>query len=219
MKKHFSELSLEKKLGLIALTLGFLALFGANPYERTFTSLNTKEIAYASESRNSKIDVLELAGWLIQGKADYKLIDVRSENSFNEYHIPEAQNFSVLALQNSPLQKNEKIILYSDNEMEAAQAWFLLKSKGYKAVYILSGGLDSWKNRILFPKASANASADEQANYEKIKEISKHFGGVPQSVSEESTPKTPVQLPKLQAPASSNNQAGAAAPRKRKEGC
>lgn len=217
--KRFSNLSVEKKLALTAVLLGFLALFGANPYEHTFTSVNTKEIAFAAESRSTKIDPIELAGWIIKGMADYKLVDVRSDKEFNEYHIPQAENISLMELQNSRLERTDKIVLYSNNEMEAAQGWFLLRSKGYKAVYILSGGLYGWKNSVLFPSVASDTNAEEEMKAEKIKEVSRFFGGTPRLSGEEAgTLKTQAEMPKLQAPIQQSS-GGAIAPRKKKEGC
>ena len=74
----------------------------------------------------------------------------------------------------------KKIILYSDAGIHSAQAWFLLKANGYKGVYILRGGLEEWKDSILFPRLVENATPAEIAAFEKAKEISKFFGGSPQ---------------------------------------
>lgn len=103
----------------------------------------------------------------------------------------------------------------------AAQAWFVLKSSNYKGVYILSGGLNEWKNQILFPKLALNATAGQTAAFEKVKQISAYFGGTPQLATTEQTttatasvkPNEPI-LPKLSTPA-----AGGAAKKKKKEGC
>lgn len=218
MKKRFSDLPVEKKLGVVAFVLGFLALFGANPYEHAFTSVNTKEVAFAAGSRSAKVKPGELADWIIKDKADFRLIDLRSVEEYNEYRIPGAENLSILELQNSPFEKTEKIILYSGGEMESSQAWFLLRSKGYKAVCILSGGLEAWKEEILFPKVATGTNPEEQAEFEKISEVSKHFGGSPRSSGEESTVRQRTEMPKLQAPVSMG-QKGVTSPKKKKEGC
>ena len=46
---------------------------------------------------------------------------------------------------------------------------------------MLQGGLEEWKNQILFPKLPANASAEQLAKFEKMKEICKFFGGAAQN--------------------------------------
>ena len=67
--------------------------------------------------------------------------------------------------------------------MNAAQAWFILKSKDFRGVYILDGGLKKWQEEVLFPKLAVNASKEEIAQFEKVKEMSKYFGGSAQTDS------------------------------------
>ena len=38
-----------------------------------------------------KISVNDLADWIIKDKADFELVDLRSEEKFNEYSIPNSQ--------------------------------------------------------------------------------------------------------------------------------
>ncbi|MGE5682152.1 MAG: rhodanese-like domain-containing protein [Bacillota bacterium] len=215
MKNFFKGMSTNKKLGITALALGLIAVFGANPYNHTYTSLNTKDVAYTVDKRSNRIEASELADWIIKEKADYKLIDLRSEKEYNEYHIPGALNVKTAELEAAGLQRPEKIVLYSENEMSAAQSWFLLRAKDYKAVYVLSGGISSWKENVLFPKLSAEASKEEAASFEKIKQVSLYFGGTPQTGlgNEESKPQ--ITMPKLTAPAAVK----VTAQRKKKEGC
>lgn len=216
MKNILAGLSIEKKLGAAALALGFFALFGANPYDHTYTTVNTKDIAFATETKTGMVPAVELADWLIKGKSDFRLVDLRSLKDYNEYHIPQAQNYKVPELNQPVFTRTEKIVLYSETDVEAAQAWFLLKSKDYKAVYILKGGMQSWKEQILFPKLALNASAAESAEFEKIKEISKFFGGTPQSGIKGDSLKPGLVVPKLQTPVQSVKGKQQV---KKKEGC
>ena len=90
--------------------------------------------------------------------------------------------------------RNQKIILYADDDVNAAQAWFILKSKNFRGVYLLDGGLKNWQGEVLFPKLSVNASKEEIAQFEKIKEMSKYFGGSAQTDSTQVS-ETKVNLP------------------------
>lgn len=216
MKKFLSNLGLNKRLAVAAFALGLFALFGADPYNHTFTTINTKDLAYITEKNTNKIEPLELADWIIKQKPDFKLVDLRSEKQFIEYHIPGALNIKTTELDKSDLTKPERIILYSDNDMNAAESWFLLKAKDYKAVYILSGGMDGWKEKVLFPKATPNGSKDELAAFEKTKAVSQHFGSIPQTGVKEDSLKTIFTMPKLQAPVPN---AKSMTPKKKKEGC
>ena len=60
--------------------------------------------------------------------------------------------FRFVQLPQSELLRNQKIVLFSDDNIDAAKAWFILKSKGYKGVYILDGGLDAGKKMFFSQK-------------------------------------------------------------------
>ena len=217
MKQLIGSLSFNKKMALVMFVLAFLAIFAGSPYKGTELKIDARELSLIVEKEVDHVPPAELAGWIVQGKADYRLIDLRSEKEFDEYHIPTAENFSMTGLKDAPLGRNEKVVLYSDGGIHSAQAWFLLKAEGFKGVYILRGGLEEWKDAILFPRLADNANPAETAAFEKTKLLSKFFGGTPQvgGTAESSGPK--VALPKLESPTGA--QPKAAGPKKKKEGC
>ncbi|MBX2991066.1 MAG: rhodanese-like domain-containing protein [Bacteroidetes bacterium] len=218
MKAIFSHLSFNQKLAIVAGVLGFLAIFAGSPYTSNTATMNVKELALLVEKEVDHVTVDELADWIIQGKADYRLMDLRNEKEFNEYHIPTAENIPVGSLIDAGLTRNEKIILYSEGGIHSAQAWFLLKAKQYKAVYMLRDGLAEWKDRILFPSLAENASAEEKAAFEKRKAVSMFFGGSPQTGTGRAQATPQLAMPKLEMPAGSAAPAGTAK-KKKKEGC
>lgn len=212
------KMTLNQRLagGLFILALG--ALVAGNPYGGPAAKIDARELALIVEKQVDHVSAVELADWIIQNRADYRLIDLRTEQEFSEYTIPTSENIPLPSLLNSDLQRNEKIVLYSEGGIHSAQAWFLLKARGYKSVYMLFGGLEEWKDKILFPQVPADATPEQQIAFAKIKEVSKYFGGSPQTGTAEvsATPKT--AMPKLSLPAG-----GGAAPKpqgkKKKEGC
>lgn len=218
MKAIFPTLSFNQKLAIVAGVLGSLAIFAGSPYTGITATINVKELALLVEREVDHVTVDELADWIIKGRADYRLIDLRSEQEFNEYHIPTAENIPVGSLTDVGLARNEKLILYSEGGIHSAQAWFLLKAKQYKAVYMLRDGLAEWKDRILFPSLADNASAEEQAAFEKRKAISAFFGGSPQTGASDTKATPQFAMPKLEMPAASATPSGGAK-KKKKEGC
>lgn len=215
MKKFFSQLSTPKKLALIALILGFIAVFAGTPYVGSTITVNAKDMALTTVKNSDKVNVIELADWIIKGKSDYTLVDLRDEKEFSEYFIPTAYNIPLETLPQSGLLRNQKIILYADDDLKAAQAWFILKSKDYKGAYILDGGLEKWKDEVLFPKLSADATIEQLAEFEKRIEICKFFGGSPQIGTEETVNKK-IDLPTPQI----TTQPNITKPKKKKrEGC
>jgi len=218
MKSFLTNLTLNKKLGLLLFVLGFFALFAGSPYKGSGVTLDAKELAAIVQTETDHVSAEELAGWIIGGKSDYRLVDLRSEVEFAQYHIPGAENIQITSLPDYGLLRNEKIVLYSEGGIHSAQAWFLLKAKDFKGVYMLRGGLEDWKDLILFPRLPANASPDQRAAFEKTKEVSKFFGGTPQSGLSDEAPSVALAMPKLETPAPAAASAGAPV-KKKKEGC
>lgn len=218
MKVRVPSLTPNQKLALLAGLFGFLALFAGSPYTGNTATINVKELAVMVQRETDHVTVDELADWIIKGKADYRLIDLRSPNEFEEYHIPGAENSSIATLPDVGFLRNEKIVLYSEGGTHAAQAWFLLKALGYKNVYILKDGLAEWKDRILFPSLAENASTEENAAFEKRKEMSKYFGGSPQLGGTTASSAPQIVMPKLEMP-SVPAAPSVATKKKKKEGC
>jgi len=217
MKDYLKGLSLNKRLALIVLVLGFMALFAGSPYKGTEIRIDASEMAMIVQKEVDHVSPAELAGWIVQAKADYRLIDLRADKDFAEYHIPSAENIQLTGLKEAQLGRNEKIVLYSDGGIHSAQAWFLLKAEGFKGVYILRGGLEDWKDNILFPRLADNATPAEIAAFEKSKMLSKFFGGTPQTGGAAAAATPAMALPKLEAP--SGAQTKGTAGKKKKEGC
>ena len=208
-------MSLNRILVVVALVLGAIAVLG-DPYQGSVVTVNTKELATIVEAKVDHVDAVELADWIIRGDTEYRLIDIRDEAAYSEYHIPTAENVPIGDLPDYPLLRNERIVLYSDGGIHSAQAWFLLKAQGFYGVYMLFGGLDAWKDEVLFPALPVDPTPEEQAHFERARFVSEQFGGTPRTGAEDDLQQAAVPLPKVEAPAR------AVAPtraKKKKEGC
>ncbi len=217
MKKFFSNLSTNKKLVLLAVLLGVFALIAGNPYGGTSIKVNEKDIALSTVGNSDKVSVTDLADWIIKAKSDFELVDLRSEEKYSEYTIPNARCIPLPQISSSELLRNQKIVLFSDDDITASQAWFILKTKGYKGVYILDGGLDAWKEKVLFPKAPVNGSKEAQMQFEKMKEVAKYFGGQAQTDSTAAESKQQIKLPTVNL--NNTNVVVPKGKKKKREGC
>jgi hypothetical protein len=215
MIRWIPAFGLNQRLALLALVLGLVAIWAA-PTRGSRVAIDPKVLSVIVAKELDHVRVQDLAGWIIAGRSDYRLIDLRDQRAFAEYHIPTAENVPLASLLEYPFARNEKIVLYSDGGIHSAQAWFLLVAAGFKGAYILFGGLDEWKDQILFPRLAEHPTLDQAARDARIREISLHFGGVPQVGSAAATT-APLALPKV------DLSAGTAVPKpatkKKKEGC
>ena len=219
MKLSIAALSTNAKLGLLLVTLGFAGLFLGDPYDRAAATIDTAELAEIVQREVDHVSPEQLADWIIQGGADYRIIDLRSPADFEQYHIPGAENVPITGLADHGLLRNEKIVLYSEGGIHSAQAWFLLRAKQYAGVYILRGGLQEWKDSVLFPSLPADATPAQRVTFAKMAEVSRFFGGQPQGVASAAHPAVVPALQMAKMPTSAPPPASAAPKKKKKEGC
>ena len=201
--------------------LGVLALAG-NPYRGHRVTLDTQELAVVVGTQADHVTPQTLAGWIIAGATDYRLIDLRSPAEFAQYHIPTAENVPVAGLPGYGLARNEKIVLYSQGGIHAAQAWFLLKAERYAGAYVLLGGLEAWQDEVLYPVAPANPTPQEAAAFERAAQVARFFGGAPRAAGAAEGTRAPELLAAPAPGASPTPPPAPTGPAKRKarrEGC
>ncbi len=218
--RFLSKLSLNQKLGALALALGALAVFADVAPGHT-VRVNARELLTEVARAEDHVTPAELAAWIIEGRTDYRLVDIRSEKAFAEYHIPTAENVPIATVLDGALGRTDKIVLYGDGGIHAAQAWMALKGMGYRRVYTLREGLDAWKDEVLFPVAPPSPNPEEQARFERAAQVARFFGGQPRAAvapgAEPAALPTPATAPAVALP---NLPAGAGSgPKKKREGC
>ena len=209
-----------RRFAAVLASLGLIAAFAGSPYRGAFAQVDTKQLALDAGNKADQISVTQLADWLVAGRNDFLVVDVRAATEFAQYHIPGAINVPLATLSHDFARRNERIIFYSDGGVHSAQAWLLLRSLGFPSVYLLSGGLEEWKDRVLFPPApAAGASAAEQVDFARRAAVAKFLGGTPRGAADAASPTAPA-LPQLTLPApAATPGAPAAAAKKKKEGC
>lgn len=224
------EWTLNQKLAALALVLGAGALF-ATTARGPKVVIHRAELARIVARGEDHVTATTLASWIIEGRSDYRLVDLRDAAAFGTYHIPGAENVALADVAAGSLPRNEKLLLYGEGEAHATQAWMLLVADGYHGVATLTGGIDAWKNEVLHPAPPAGDSAEERALFERAVNVARHFGGAPRAMPAATAPTgadaapaeatasvaeaAPIPSPPPSAPSS----AAPAAPKKKKEGC
>lgn len=201
--------------------LGVVALLAGSPYRTAFARVDTKQLALDAGSAAAGVKATELADWIVQGRNDYLLIDVRDGADYATYHIPGALSVPLASLTPDFARRNEHIVFYGDSEMQAAQAWYLLRSLGYASAGMLAGGLDAWKDGVLYPQAPAEGAAPAaQIDFAKRTAVAKFLGGAPRGAGSVSLETATPALPQLKLPAAATTpDVNRPVKKKKKEGC
>lgn len=76
-----------------------------------------------------------------------QIIDLRERDAFKREHIANAVNIPATAIQNSlnQISKDRPVLLVDNDGLRTHMAASLLRGTGYKAVYVLQGGLNAWR--------------------------------------------------------------------------
>ncbi|MGE5341911.1 MAG: rhodanese-like domain-containing protein [Candidatus Omnitrophota bacterium] len=180
-----------KQIGvLIALIFGLLILVlpSGNTHKYRF---DPAQLAKSIGENADHIDPQMLAQWIIEGKSDYLLIDIRLPNEFAQGNIKGSENIPLeKLLQRETLESlpsSKLILLYSNGSSHAAQAWVVMKAAGFDS-YILDGGLNRWNQVVLNPKAPVSrdgepVSDDEILRYKAQVAVRNFFAGDNSTIS------------------------------------
>jgi rhodanese-related sulfurtransferase len=148
-----------RRFAIVLVSLGLVAAFAGNPYRGAFARVDTKQLALDAGNKADHVSAVQLADWIVEGRNDFLLIDVRDAAEFAAYHIPGARHVPLAELTSDFVARNERIVVCSEGGIHAAQAWYLLRSLGFPAVYLLFGGLEEWKDTVLYPQAPPATAA------------------------------------------------------------
>jgi rhodanese-related sulfurtransferase len=212
--------TLRRALAALALGLGALAIAG-DPVRGRVVPVDTQELASGLAGAGDRLTPRELADWIIRKRADYRLLDLRAPEAYAAYHIPTAENVPVGALLEAGLTRDQRLVLVGDDGLATAQAWLLLHAQGFVAVRPLDGGLQAWKDQVLYPVVPADSSAAVGEAFARDVAVARWFGGAPRQAGPAgtllaATAAAPV-VPPVMVP---SMPAGAPPPaKKKKEGC
>lgn len=207
-------------LALGLFVLGLFALVGGDPYRGNTVSIDPRALALSAGRGVVKVSPGDLADSIVKGTQEFRVIDLRPASEYAAYHIPSAENIPLAALAPDSVSSDDKVVLYSDSDLQAAQAWFILRASGDRAAYILAGGLDAWKDQVLYPVRPAKPTALEAAAFEKRAAVSRYLGGAPRAAGASSA--QPVEaVPAMVVPVAPPSAPEMARPKKRaaREGC
>lgn len=169
---------MKKTLKATLLSLSVASVAACTPSgDRT---LSMDAIAQSAARQDDRASVEELATWLIEGRGDFKLIDVRSPSDYESGRIGEAENIPIAQIVSDDtlarLPTNRMLLVYSNGSENAAKAAVLLRLAGFDA-HLLVGGYTAWHEKILNPDISAAALDGESLRVAEQRAYSCYFVG------------------------------------------
>lgn len=143
-----------------------------------------------------------IADKIIKQDPNLLLIDVRKKEDYDAFSLPNAVNIPLAEVLSSDSeaylnQDAFDVVLFSNEQCYADQAWKLCNRLGYKHLYVLKGGLNEWFNTIINPKepkVTDSELAFKQYNFRKAAAM--YFGVGNTTTTTKVKPKKVIKLTK-----------------------
>jgi len=135
---------------ILLLASAALALYGQPGLEQKWTFMAERFGPRLTE-RQVHIDPGELLAVMNDDYIDLLIYDVRAETDWNWFHLVDSQRVDLdkLAVQRDrllALAENAVVVVVSNDEIAATEAWKRLMALAKPNAYILEGGLNHWLN-------------------------------------------------------------------------
>lgn len=165
------------RLAVLGVILAGGALLAGEPQPQG--RLDVRAAAAQIDAEQDHVSAPQLARWIRDDRSGLMLFDLRPDSDFQALHIPGAEQATLAELARRNLPQNATIVLYSEGGTHAAQAWVLLRARGYDNVYSLREGMYEWVSRILQPRLARDATPAEKKAFDALEPLSRYFGGLP----------------------------------------
>lgn len=168
-------------LAIIIIPLGLI--IAAIPQNKTKPyKLTAKELLEEVNTRTQYISPETVVDLIIKKDPSYQLIDVRTQDEFEKYSLPNAINIPLIDLlsdeHSAILDQDIKMnIFYSNGTITANEAWMITRQLGYKNNYVMEGGLNYWFETIVNPQKPVSLDPNEEfAKYDFRKAAGQALG-------------------------------------------
>jgi sulfur-carrier protein adenylyltransferase/sulfurtransferase len=183
---------------LVAVGLLFL------PEHSNFEEINPELLIMEINDPARFLSVDQVAERLIDEDPSIMLIDLRTPEQYQEYSLPRSINIPLDQLlipewKDYLYQDNMDVILYSNSDLYADQAWIICTRLGYKNLYVMKGGLNEWYTCILEPSEPFETDPTEEfALYSFRLAASQYFGGGTEANVHSDKPKENIVIKRRQ---------------------
>ncbi|MDE5420278.1 rhodanese-like domain-containing protein [Labilibaculum sp. DW002] len=145
--------------------------------------LTAEELLVEAQEGAQFMSTDEIADALVQKDPSFRLIDVRAQDEYEKFHLPNAINIPLTDILSDEwadyLDQDVKMnIFYSNGNLKSNEAWMITRQLGFENNYVMQGGLNYWAETIMNPTAPASTSPDDEiAKYDFRKGASMALGG------------------------------------------
>lgn len=186
----------------IILAVLFLILAGGLlflPDRENYQQITPEDLMLDIVQTSRYVTTDQAAQLIIEADPTIMFADVRSEEDYNDYSLPNAVNIPLDSILSENYQdylgiEDMYVVFYSNDDIRADQAWVIAKRMGYDNIYVMKGGLNCWMKTIIKPEPPPEtASSEEIELYNIRKGASMYFTGA-QVVAPEAGSKTSVTV-------------------------
>ncbi|MBN2485809.1 MAG: rhodanese-like domain-containing protein [Bacteroidales bacterium] len=195
---------MKPRIVLAAFIIPLGLIIAAIPQNTTVPyKLTAHQLLAESNLRSKYVSPEQVAHMLVSKDPTLQLIDVRSQDEYDKYHLEGAVNIPItdLLAEKYAYLINQEVkmnVFYSNGTVVANEAWMITRQLGYNNNYILEGGLNYWAETILNPIKPANTSPNEEfARYDFRKAAGTALGAAPAetlTAPENSQPATAIPI-------------------------
>lgn len=185
-------------LALFIIPLGLI--IAAVPQNKTNPfKLSAEELLVEASNRSQFVTPETVAAMIVSKDPSLRLIDVRNQDEFEKYSLPEAINIPLTDLLSEQytdiLNQDIKMnVFYSNGSLTANEAWMVTRQLGFQNNFVLEGGLNYWFETIMNPEKPASTSPDEEfAKYDFRRSAGMALGGGGAVQQQSSQPSLPVK--------------------------
>ncbi len=181
---------------LLILAVGLLFLPESNHSEK----VNPEQLFQKINSTSRFLSPDHVAEKMINEDPTIFLIDVRSGDQYADYSLPGAFNIPLdeMALpdwEDYFMQDGVDVVLFSNSDLHADQAWIIASRMGYENLYVLKGGLNLWFKDIMQPTLPPETAPTEAFDlYSFRRAACIHFGGGSIETSVSDVDQEPIKL-------------------------
>ncbi len=155
-----------KNLGFGVLIIMALILAFSPVDKIKINEFSTQDLIFQLGNQNNYIEAEEVAHMIIDKDPSFQVIDIRSLDDYQKYHIPGSVSIPVEKLfddETNDIIDNEKtIILVSNGNTKAGQVWLLMRTRGFSDLFVLHGGMNNWVNVFSNPQSPKEGAFDDE---------------------------------------------------------